>query len=85
MTRETHSDITFVAQGKEVLIRNDGLLSEWVNGIWEDDFIDSPSLPPALEQDVADNKHYSTRLGQALDACNSWARIDFATLPQGMI
>lgn len=59
--------------------------TDWVNGIWEQDFTDNPSLPPSLEQDVADNRHYFSQLQLALDVCTPWARIDFTTLPQGMI
>ncbi|XP_033638776.1 condensin-2 complex subunit D3-like [Asterias rubens] len=64
-------------------LRFSELEKQWVDAVWEQDFTEKPELPQSLAQEITDNRGYVRILKDAIKSCVPWARIDFATLPQG--
>ncbi|XP_071500786.1 condensin-2 complex subunit D3-L-like [Diadema antillarum] len=55
----------------------------WVNAVWNSDFTESPDLPTGAEELFSNHRQVLSSLRDATEVCTPWARIDFATLPQG--
>ncbi|XP_063956965.1 condensin-2 complex subunit D3-L-like isoform X1 [Lytechinus pictus] len=79
MAKEPESNVAerFANLGIELL--DEG----WVNAVWESDFTENPELPEGVKGQWANQREVLRSLKDAIDCSTPWARVDFATLPQG--
>lgn len=61
------------------------MILEWVQSLWENDFVDVPSLPLELEEFIRNRIQLSSCLSELHDALKPWAEGQETPSEQGML
>ncbi|XP_030849692.1 condensin-2 complex subunit D3 [Strongylocentrotus purpuratus] len=77
MAKETETAERFKTLGIE------DLDEEWVNVVWTSDFTENPEPPQSVQGLWSNHRDVLSSLEDAIACSTTWARVDFATLPQG--
>lgn len=67
-----------------VLILIDWIFVDWVEAVWDNDFLDIPSLPAEVESLLEDRVQLGNSLCELHGALKPWAKGEDATSGQGL-